>query len=530
VALLAALITAISVWPINLSRVGFRAVAMPLFVALALWAFWRVLKGGGVWGGIFAGLLFYTYLAARFVPLALGLFVAYLVLTRRPVPWRRLLLFALVALVVAAPLLGYFALHRTEALQRAYQVSILNPAINGGDLPGTLLRHAGRTLLMFNLRGDFIPRHNVPLRPVFDPLLSGAFLVGLAYALHRWRDPAHALVLLWTATLLLPTVLAEDAPHFLRGVGVLPVLFFLPALGLAATGEWLARRWSPRWATLAIAGVLTLSLGWTVRDYFLRHAPGENAYYQFETGATELAAEINAFLATGQGHVYLDRRLWDGWAGIRFLVSPSPRLTLLDDTPPAGPEAEDVLLLVWPYAEPERYFGLLPPGSLIHVAEGAMERGDLEPEARLLYVRYEAHPVSTSGSPLAVFGDGILLHEATVTRLDDGRLRVRLLWQAQTPPESDYTATVQLLGPKGLIAQEDHPPTRGWYPVRRWRPTDRVFDDYFLVPPVPFDPATQRIIVALYDPQTLERLPVRTPDGVPLGDHFVVGMDVISNP
>ncbi len=525
VALLAALITAISVWPINLSRVGFRAVAMPLFVALTLWAFWRVLKGGSMWGGVFAGLLVYTYLAARFVPLALGLFVAYLVVTRQPVPWRRLLLFALVALVVAAPLLGYFALHRSEALQRAYQVSILNPAINGGDLPGTLVRHVWRTLLMFNLRGDFIPRHNVPLRPVFDPLLSVAFLLGVVHALRRWRNPAHALVLLWIVTLLLPTVLAEDAPHFLRGVGVLPVLFFLPALGLAVAGDWLARRWSPRWASLAVAGVLVLSLGWTVRDYFLRHAPGENAYYQFETGATELAAEINAFLATGQGQVYLDRRLWDGWAGVRFLVPFSPRLTLLDDMPPVGPEAQDVLLLVWPYADLGQYFQLLPPGSVIRVTEGAMERGDLEPEARLLYLRYEAHPAPTSSGPVAIFGDGILLHEASVTTLDDGRLQVRLLWQARTPPGSDYTATVQLLGPEGLIAQEDHPPTRGWYPMRRWRPTDRVFDDYFLAPPVPFDPATQWIIVALYDPQTLERLPVWTPDGAPLGDHFVVKSD-----
>lgn len=523
VAWLGALITAIAVWPINLSRVGFRAVAMPLFVALTLWAFWRLLQDGPVWGGAFAGLLLYTYLAARFVPLALGLFVLYLVWTRRPVPWHRLLLFSLVALVVAAPLLSYFALHRTEALQRAYQVSILNPDINHGDLAGTLLRHTLRTLLMFNLRGDFIPRHNVPLRPVFDPLLSLAFWIGLIYAAGRWRDPPYALVLLWTVTLLLPTILAEDAPHFLRGVGILPVVFLLPALGLTWVYERLTRRCASRWATLAVGLLLSVSLGWSVRDYFVRHVHGENAYYQFETGATELAAEINTFLRTSQGHVYLDRRLWDGWAGVRFLVSPSARLTLFDDALPVRSAAEHALVFVWPYADPQRYLDLLPPGSVIEVREGAMERGDLEPEARLLYVRYEARPKPASaGAPLAVFGAGILLQDATVTSLEDGRLQVRLLWQAQVPSSADYTVTVQLLGTAGLIAQADHPPTRGWYPMHRWRAADWVVDTYTLTPPTGFDPETQRLIVAMYDPQTLERLPVRSAGATEVEDHFVI--------
>jgi len=523
VALLAALIIAIAVWPINLSRVGFRAVTMPLFVALTLWAFWRLLKDGKVWGGVFAGLLLYTYLAARFVPLAFGFFVLYLVWTRHPIPWHRLLLFGLVAVVVASPLLGYFVLHRTEALQRAYQVSILNPDINGGDLSGTLLRHTVRTLLMFNWRGDFIPRHNVPLRPVFDPLLSLAFWIGLVCAVRRWRDPPYALVLLWIATLLLPTTLAEDAPHFLRGVGILPVIFFLPALGLVWTHDRLARRWTSRWAVLAVGLLLTISLGWTVRDYFLRHVRSENAYYLFETGATELAAEINAFLETSPGHVYLDRRLWDGWAGVRFLVPLSPRLTLLDDSSPAPSAAEHVLLLVWPYADPQRYFNLLPPGSILEVREGAMERGDLEPEARLLYVGYEAHPKpDLEEAPLAVFGDGIILYEATVVPLEDDRLHVRLLWRVEAPVSSDYTVTVQLLGSDGLVAQEDHPPTRGWYPMRRWRPADWILDTYTLAPPAAFDPQTQQLIVAMYDPQTLERLPVRSRGAPTESDHLVI--------
>ena len=73
---LSAVLIAGLVWPLNLSRIGLRAVALPLFLALALWQFWRGLKTGKGWhyvaSGILYGLTFYTYTAARFTVLALA--------------------------------------------------------------------------------------------------------------------------------------------------------------------------------------------------------------------------------------------------------------------------------------------------------------------------------------------------------------------------------------------------------------------------------------------------------------------------
>src|SRR5262249_51806332 len=122
---------------------------------------------------------------------------------------------------------------------RVGQVSILSPTINHGDVWGTLFHNLFAALGMFFVRGDSIARHNLPGRPVFDPLLGLAFVagVGLALAAARRRHPAAILILVWTATLLLPTILAEDTPHFLRAVGVLPVIFIFPALALDATWQ-----------------------------------------------------------------------------------------------------------------------------------------------------------------------------------------------------------------------------------------------------------------------------------------------------
>lgn len=537
IGVLAAVITSITVWPLNLSRVGFRAVAMPLFVALMVWAFWRGYefsttpddRGRSDWrwlglAGVFAGLMLYTYLAARFAPLVFLIFIGYLAATRRPIPWRGLLLFTVITCIVAAPLLGYFVAHRADAAQRVFQVSILNPDINAGDPWGTLARHLGRTLLMFNVRGDFIPRHNVPLRPVFDPLLSLFFLVGLGAGVRRRREPAYALVLIWTGVMLLPTVLAEDAPHFLRAVGVLPILFVIPALGLSTAGDWLKQRWSPGVVSAAMAGVLALSLSLTTYDYFVQHARSENVYYQFEAGASELAADINQFLsANPNGQVYIDGTLWDGWAAIPFLVGDSSHLKVLSDKSPAPSAAAPPLLMaVWPFKDLSRYRDLLPQASRISVREGAKERGDLEHEARLMYVLFHATPTGNTRPALALFSNGIGLKEASVKPLPDERLYVRLVWECQQSMPTDYAATVQLLGPDGLIAQNDGPPALGYYPISAWRPGDQVIDERILALRVPFEPASQQLIVALYDPDTLERVPVTGSDGRSLGDHYAL--------
>jgi peptidoglycan/LPS O-acetylase OafA/YrhL len=63
--------------------------------------------------------------------------------------------------------------------------------------------------------------------------MSVFFLAGVVIASVRARrEAASALALIWTVVMLLPTILAEDTPHFLRAVGVLLIAVILPALGL----------------------------------------------------------------------------------------------------------------------------------------------------------------------------------------------------------------------------------------------------------------------------------------------------------
>ena len=139
----------------------------------------------------------------------------------------------LAATLAMTPLAIYGIAHWESFVVRTTQVSIFSPEISHGNPAGMFARNVVRAAGLFVLRGDRIPRHNVPLRPLYDPVVSALFGMGVLLSLGKMRrSGAHALALIWTGVMLIPTILAEDCPHFLRAVGVLPMAAAFPALGL----------------------------------------------------------------------------------------------------------------------------------------------------------------------------------------------------------------------------------------------------------------------------------------------------------
>lgn len=532
VGLIAAFFAATTFWTINLSRVGFRAVSLPLFVALFLWALARAMhshsKASCLLAGLILGASFYTYLAARFLPLVVVLLVLYYLLRRQRIVWSRLALLAAATLIIALPLLIYALGHPEMLLGRSSQVSILSLAVNQGDLAGTLARQVVRTLTMFNWRGDFIPRHNLPLRPVFDPLVGIFFLLGVLTSVRLARKSVdHALVLILVGVMLLPTILAEGAPHFLRSVGILPVLFFFPALGVRSAWRWLQDRVPRPLVVFLFCCVAALSLTLCVRDYFVRHAPGQAAYFNFESGASELAGEINRFLQTrvdsdqacstgnlsppAGGRVYLAERLWQNWASLRYLVPESTGLVIMGEGSVSPTLGSDTMLVVWPYFDYTATLNLLPQDHLISVRDGPLERGDLEKEARLLCRIYEAE--STIGVPTNLneqFEHGIQLLGYELLP-GSGQAVLRLYWRATQALDKDYSVFVHVRRNGEMVTQSDSQPAEGDYATHLWRPNDVIADDHLLEAEIRAGSGLT-IQVGMYLLETMTRLNVLTAD------------------
>jgi 4-amino-4-deoxy-L-arabinose transferase-like glycosyltransferase len=526
VGLIATGLLAVTLWHVHLSHISFRAGSLPLFSALSLGLGALALKRKSwrfaILAGVSYGLSFYTYLAARFTPLALLLMALYGWLWHREWIRARLnlsLWWAGGALIAALPLIIYGITHTDIVMGRSGQVAIWNQPDFLPLLGMNILRAAG----MFTWRGDWIWRHNVPNRPVFDPIISLFFLTSVVIGVMRWRkQPVLALSLIWMSVMMLPTLLADDTPHFLRAVGVLPVVLLLPAAAMDRGLRWLSeRRHIPLWAgSVSIILILTASAVLTERDYFgcrssmplyltgfdyvgcYRTDPMRG--YFFQAQATDLANELNA----AEGTIYLDQRFWDTFPSVRFLVLDIERVTIYREGEQLSEGDPPLTLFAWPYARLDTALHVLPENAQITVIPGPETRGDQEEEPYQLFVRFNVRPLTEELSqPLARFSNGLVLQDMQIIR-DSGMPVALLTWSVEQFIEQPVQAFVHFVDAGGnIIAQFDEPPGTVYYPPLAWGQGSVIIqraNSGLYLPPG--NDITLRI--GLYDPQTSERFHV----------------------
>lgn len=529
VGLWAALLATPHMWLLCLSRTGFRAGSLAVVVAAGLAILWRAQKTHN-WrwfalSGVLLGLTQYTYVAARFVPIALGLG---LLLTKRC--WQGLgrhLLLLLVCMALIVLPLAIYALNNPEAfLARPRQVSVFNSAVHQGRPIALLAGQTVRYLQAFFFLGDVNPRHNVPGRPMLDLCASLLSIVGLVVGLTSRAKPQMTFALAWIAVMLLPGILAQGEISFLRLVGVLPLLLYVPAVG----ATWLWRRLSHirvRAAALALPALVLAFGGWNVWTYYTYFAHATPPLYYFEVPSTEIAAHANRFL--GRGYVRNDLPLppaSSGWprrvyvadellhfsTTVTFLLQPDPRVHSLSEAPTADFAQEERLLLLLP-TDVARYLPLLPPRRQIEAHLGSMMQGELPGDQPfLLYVTFTAtRPPEIA--PLAQFEDGIALLDYRLERPDLTTLEVWLRWRATSAPTRAYTVFVHLLQAGRFVGQHDGPPAEGLYPTNLWREGDVIVDVHRLTLSPGAATAGSILEVGLYRPEDLTRLRCTTADG-----------------
>lgn len=130
------------------------------------------------------------------------------------------------------------------------------------------------------------------------------------------------------------------------------------------------------------------------------------------------------------------------------------------------------------------------------------------PQAQPAYLSYLPGP-----RPRAVFGayDLVLLDAQVDAAPAPGQeVHVTAHWQALRPQTTDWTVFVQVLDSANQIrGQRDTQPHGGAYPTTRWRPGEVVTDTYTVTVASDAPAHNLRLIMGLYDWQTLQRLPVQ---------------------
>ncbi len=285
VGLLAAALIAVSLWPLMGSRWGLRAVSLTFLTALTVYFFHKAVYNGSFgrlsnhrfyhWllAGVSLGLTFYTYIPSRVFPAVFIVWFGWLAWWQRDLArqvWRQFLLALLIAFLVFAPFGWYMVQYPDKVNQRINTMSSALSDLQNGN-PAALVESVLGVLLMFSFVGDDKWRYHVSGQPVFDPVTSLFFYLGIGLCLWlafaRKRDvskwapaPTYALVLLWAGAMLAANAVVGSNSSFLRAAGALVPVYLITGIGIDAAVQWLIKKWprlqfSPLMPSLVVLGL-----------------------------------------------------------------------------------------------------------------------------------------------------------------------------------------------------------------------------------------------------------------------------------
>jgi 4-amino-4-deoxy-L-arabinose transferase-like glycosyltransferase len=271
VALVAALLLAVFPPHIHFSRLALNNIAEPLFGTLA---FAFVLRGmqsnrrlDYAIGGAALGLTQYFYEGGRLLypPLMVAWCGLAFVLARHQIRrhWRGILIAALAALIVAAPVYYTLIALDMSPTRRLDQVGL------NGEYWQRLASRAALDPYVDHLIESVLVYFNLPEGSRFYggpdalvlPLLVPLLMLGLALVVYRWRRAGALLLVLWIAVTSLGNSLMVASAYATRYVVVFPALVLLIAVGLDETLRmvWPERRVNGRLVLLAlVTGVLVV--------------------------------------------------------------------------------------------------------------------------------------------------------------------------------------------------------------------------------------------------------------------------------
>jgi 4-amino-4-deoxy-L-arabinose transferase-like glycosyltransferase len=506
------------------SRLGFRAITLPLMATLTLAALWRSSRlrsaHWAVIAGLWLGLTAHTYLAARLFPLLLLPLVPLLFRPFGRYFLRQTSLLTGAALLTAGPLLAWFWRNPDSFWVRIGQVTPAAGSAASGYGDGIL-----RALGMLFVEGDPYWRFNLPYRPIFNPPLALLLLAGTLLLLARWRHAsprsraAILLALTGPLVMLLPTALAigEITPSNLRALGIWPLVLLPIGYALERMREQLPARLHPFTPLLVLLTLVPATLttwhrysGWAARNdvveandadlvaigRFLDTTPAPDdpllvaaLHYRHPTVAFTSARYDDVRWLVG-GNAFAEPATLPAW--LLFPRSAPPPAWLTERLPPplpgpAGPDGAP-LFLAWHLQEAVAWAG---------------ERG-----------------VS------ADFGDLITLDSLTIRQTAPDQVRVWLHWHTHAPGDRPWRPFIHLRDRSGHLWSAGD--SIAWL-AEQWRPGERLIQALDLALPDGMPPGDYTVAISLYDGK--EVLALRDAAGRHAGPAALVdGVTLTGNP
>ena len=514
---------------VHLSHLGLRAMLYPLVGTLAIIALLRARQSHShrTWlvGGVWLGLLMYTYFSARVWIIYVWLWLLYVWL-REARQRRGVLLAALSSLLVALPQFVYMGRFPVESFGRISGVSALSPAV--------ILNNVRAWLGALFFLGDANATTNLAQRPLLDVVMAVLFLAGLVTAVRRLTGKLVWWVFGLGAVSLLPSVLSNFAPHYLRGVGLVVPLALLIGIGMRGLQQHFSA-WQPRLARYGpfIGVIAFLAVAATTYSDFREWLVADGIEASMEMYVNGAARWLEEELPDDDRPVYfspfspyhpnvaiLRNRLWPRHVGA-FVAG---ECLVISD--------ESALLINVPAFQPELENQLAQWAGLTEIYRSGREFR----EAPLFEV-YEMRPASketlsvSANSP--VFS-GIQVRFAPLPAevAAGDTVTITLAVRAQAPQKKAYSAFVHLHGePTPYEGGTLWANSSQWlcpsYPAPEWRPDEVIVQTIPLQLPAETPAGSYEVAIGLFESPAGPRLPLTAP-ATEANQFFVIGSTIIN--
>ncbi len=309
IAIVASASLAVSFWAISTSRQALRSELLPVLFAASMYFLWQALKPferqtslprvspraakwiGIVISGLFLGLSFYTYLAARVLPVIIGLLWLYLLIFQRKLwkqHWFDLIVVVAIGAALAAPMFTYLGAH-PGIEQRLTQLSGPIDQLFAGN-PNEIAGNALSALGMFSFSGDSLWLYNVPGRPILDWPLAIMFYLGIGVAIGRFRKTEYAFALFWLIVAISPSLLTGVVASSLRSIAAQPMVYLFVGIGYVQLARWVDRVIDSHTVrSIPLVILIIASMAYTYHDYFDLWGQARDVRVAYHTNLFQIA-------------------------------------------------------------------------------------------------------------------------------------------------------------------------------------------------------------------------------------------------